>query len=149
MTWDPVRQCEIFKHLDDEQFAHIKARLKHAAALPGDILYAEGAPADTVAVVISGELQALKASKLHYGKVTLCEFGPGDIIGEMALIADPYRSATVKVNTKVELASFSRADFGALERQRPDIALGILKGILRILAQRLQDTSADLADQQQ
>lgn len=148
MEWDPVRQCDIFKHLDDEQFAHIQARLRYTTIAAGAVLYAEGEPADTVSIVVSGELQALKTSRLHQGKVVLCEFGPGDIIGEMALMADPERSATVKVNSHVELASFSRADFGALERQRPDIALNILKGVLRILTQRLQDTSADLADQQ-
>jgi hypothetical protein len=36
--------------------------------------------------------------------------------------------------------------YGTLERQRPDIALLIMKAVARILAERLQDTSADLAD---
>jgi CRP/FNR family cyclic AMP-dependent transcriptional regulator len=148
MQLDPVRHCEIFRMLDDEQYAHIAARLKHSKAQPDDVLYSEGAPADTISIVASGELHAMKTSRVHQGKVVLCEFGPGDIIGEMALLADPERSATVKVNTPVELATFSRADFGALERQRPDIALTILKGVVRILAQRLQDTSADFADYQ-
>lgn len=146
MHSDPVRHCELFKHLDDEQFSLIAPRLKPMTAQTGDILYAEGAPADTVAIVLEGELQALKTSKIHDGKTVLCEFGPSDIIGEMALLSDPERSATVRVLKPSRLAQFSRADFGVMKRQRPDIALTMLEGVVRILAQRLQDTSADLAD---
>lgn len=77
---------------------------------------------------------------------TSCEFGPSDVIGEMALLSDRKRSASIRAQTPVQLASFQRAVYGALERQRPDIALLILKAVGRILAERLQDTSADLAD---
>lgn len=147
MHQDPLRSSELFKHLDDEQFSQIAPRLKFYEADKNDILYAEGAPADTVAIVIEGELQAMKTSKIHHGKTVLCEFGPSDIIGEMALLSDPERSATVRVLEHTKLATFSRADFGVMKRQRPDIALSMLEGVVRILAQRLQDTSADLADQ--
>lgn len=147
MPIDPVRQCELFKHLDDEQFSHIAPRLKYFSAAPGDTLYAEGAPADTVAIVLEGQLQALKTSKIHAGKTVLCDFGVSDIMGEMALLSDPERSATVRVLTPTQYAQFSRADFGVMKRQRPDIALAMLEGVVRVLAQRLQDTSADLADQ--
>jgi CRP-like cAMP-binding protein len=142
-----VRQSEIFKHLDDEQFAQIAARLRFVNVDADAVFYEEGAAADTVSIVVDGHLQALKSSRIHHGKVVLCEFEPKDVIGEMALLADPERSATVKAISASRLASFTRADFGVMERQRPDIALSMLKGILRIMSQRLQDTSADLADQ--
>ncbi len=147
MTLDPVRRCELFKHLDDEQFAQIAPRLKYFNADANDILYAEGEPADTVSIVIEGSLHALKTSMIHDGKTVLCEFGPSDIIGEMALLSDPERSATVRVLSTSRLAHFSRADFGVMKKQRPDIALSMLEGVVRILARRLQDTSAELADQ--
>ncbi len=79
MTLDPVRRCELFKHLDDEQFAQIAPRLKYFNADANDILYAEGEPADTVSIVIEGSLHALKTSMIHDGKTVLCEFGPSDI----------------------------------------------------------------------
>ena len=147
MNDDTVRQSDIFKHLDDEQFGHIGARLKFANVEANAVFYEEGDAADTISVVVYGDLQALKSSRIHNGKVVLCEFGPKDVIGEMALLADPERSATVKAISPSRLASFTRADFGVMERQRPDIALSMMKGILRIMSQRLQDTSADLADQ--
>jgi CRP-like cAMP-binding protein len=142
-----VRQSEIFKHLDDEQFAHIATRLRFVNVDADAIFYEEGAAADTISVVVDGHLQALKSSRIHHGKVVLCEFESKDVIGEMALLSDPERSATVKAISPSRLASFTRADFGVMERQRPDIALSMMKGILRIMSQRLQDTSADLADQ--
>lgn len=142
-----VRESEIFKHLDDEQFAHIAERLRFVNVEADAVFYEEGDAADTISIVVDGHLQALKSSRIHHGKVVLCEFEPKDVIGEMALLADPERSATVKSISPSRLASFTRADFGVMERQRPDIALSMMKGILRIMSQRLQDTSADLADQ--
>lgn len=141
-----VRHCALFKLLDDEQFAHIEPRLHMIELAAGEVLYSEGAPADTVSIVIEGALEAIKMSQLGGDETILSEFGSGDVIGEMALLSDRTRSASIRAQTKTRLASFQRSVYGALERQRTDIALTIMKSVGRIMAQRLQDTSADLAD---
>lgn len=146
MNRDIIRHCPLFRLLDDEQFSHIEDRLRLIELEAGQVLYSEGAVADTVSIVVSGTLEAVKMSILGGEETILSEFGPSDVIGEMALLSDRKRSASIRAQTPVQLASFQRAVYGALERQRPDIALLILKAVGRILAERLQDTSADLAD---
>jgi CRP-like cAMP-binding protein len=144
---DMIRKSQLFRSLDDEQFEHIRPRLKHIALNACEVLYSEGSPADTVAIVLAGSLAAIKMSVHGGGETILSEFGPSDVIGEMALLSDRNRSASIRAIEKSELAILPRAFFGALERQRPDIALAIMKGLGRILAQRLQDTSSELADE--
>lgn len=146
MHRDTVRHCQLFTLLDDEQFAHIEPRLQVIELQAGQVLYSEGAPADTVSIVMEGSLEAVKMSVRGGEETILSEFGPADVIGEMALLSDRNRSASIRAQTHTRLASFQRAVYGSLERQRPDIAMRIMKAVARILAQRLQDTSADLAD---
>lgn len=141
-----VRDCPLFKLLDDEQFAHIAPRLHMMDLKAGDVLYSEGSPADTVSIVISGALEAIKMSVLGGEETVLSEFVTSDVIGEMALLSDRKRSASIRAQIPSTVASFQRAIYGTLERQRPDIALLVMKSVAQILAVRLQDTSADLAD---
>jgi CRP-like cAMP-binding protein len=143
---DVIRHCPLFKLLDDEQFEHIEPRLQFIKLNAGDIFYSEGAPADTVSIVINGTLEAIKMSAMGGEQTILSEFGTGDVIGEMALLSDRKRSASIRAQTLTTVASFQRAVYGSLERQRPDIAMTIMKAVAKILAERLQDTSADLAD---
>ena len=144
---DMIRNSQLFKLLDDEQFEQIKPRLQQLTLAPGEVLYSEGAPADTISIVLVGSLLAIKMSVLGGEETVLSEFGPSDVIGEMALLSDRKRSASIRAQETTRLAIFPRAFYGSLEKQRPDIALAIMKGVARILAQRLQDTSADLADE--
>jgi CRP-like cAMP-binding protein len=67
MNMDVIRRCPLFKLLDDEQFAHIEPRLQIIKLAAGEILYSEGAPADTVSIVTEGALEAIKMrlEKLH------------------------------------------------------------------------------------
>ncbi|MBP8030495.1 MAG: cyclic nucleotide-binding domain-containing protein [Pseudomonadales bacterium] len=146
MNMDVIRRCPLFKLLDDEQFAHIEPRLQIIKLAAGEILYSEGAPADTVSIVTEGALEAIKMSILGGEQTVLSEFGVSDVIGEIALLSDRKRSASIRAQTPTTVASFQRAVYGTLERQRPDIALAIMKAVAKILAERLQDTSADLAD---
>ncbi len=147
MSTELIRDSQLFRLLDDEQFAHIAPRLQDISLRAGEVLYSEGSPADTVSIVLEGALVAVKMSKLGGEETVLSEFGPRDVIGEMALLSDRQRSASIRAQEPARLACFSRAVYGALEKQRPDIALLIMKNVARILAQRLQDTSADLADE--
>ena len=64
MNMDVIRRCPLFKLLDDEQFAHIEPRLQIIKLAAGEILYSEGAPADTVSIVTEGALEAIKMSIL-------------------------------------------------------------------------------------
>ncbi len=111
----------------------------------GEVLFKEGEKGDYVCFVAEGSLDVLKKSeKGHY--VTLATLLRGRSIGEMAVIDDFPRSATVRARTPAALVILTRKKFELILDEQPAIGVKILKGISRLLSQNLRKTSSRLAD---
>jgi len=93
----------------------------------GTTVLREGEPGDHMFVVMEGEL----AITIH-GKVVALA-GPGEIVGEMALINSQTRSATVVAETDCVLADIDRSSFDSLLKYVPDFTTHVLN----VLAGRL------------
>jgi CRP-like cAMP-binding protein len=101
----------------------------------GQVVFKEGEPGVEAYLVRSGYITVWK----HDGsnKIELATRGPGEIIGEMALIDDKTRSATVTAKTKVEVEVITRNDLKTMMLSTPEpLAL-----ILHQLMSRLRDTN--------
>jgi CRP-like cAMP-binding protein len=72
-------------------------------------------------------------------RVTLSVLGPGESIGEMALLDDSHRSATVEAVEDSTILVIDRNSFHVLIRSRPDLALLIMRNLSRRLRQRTAD----------
>jgi CRP/FNR family cyclic AMP-dependent transcriptional regulator len=96
---------------------------------PGQALFREGEPAACMYVVRSGTV------RVSTGTTVLEEFGPGSILGEMALIEDSPRSATVTAVSDCEIAVVDRHRFLFLVQQTPSFALNVMK----VLSHRLRE----------
>jgi CRP/FNR family transcriptional regulator, cyclic AMP receptor protein len=96
---------------------------------PGQALFREGETADCMYVVRSGTV------RVSTGTTVLEELGPGSILGEMALIEDSPRSATVTAVSECEIAGVDRHRFLFLVQQTPSFALNVMK----VLSHRLRE----------
>jgi CRP-like cAMP-binding protein len=96
---------------------------------PGEALFREGEPASCMYVVRSGSV------RISTGTTVLEEIGPGSILGEMALIEDTPRSATVTAIDDCEIAVVDRHRFLFLVQQTPNFALNVMK----VLSHRLRE----------
>jgi len=85
-------------------------------------------------VVIEGEIEIL------VGSTTVEIAGPGSIVGEMALIDDEPRSATVVAKTHSRLVGVDRGQFQYMVSEGPFFALQVMK----VMADRLRKTNARL-----
>jgi CRP-like cAMP-binding protein len=65
--------------------------------------------------------------------IVLNQFGPGDIFGEMALLDNKPRSAGIMALAPLEVLTLNRAEFLAVLREHPSVALETLRGISRKL----------------
>ncbi len=81
-----------------------------------------------------------------YAFAALATLTKGRSIGEMAVIDDFPRSATVRARTKGTLVLLTRQGFEVILEQHPGIGVKILKGISRLLSQNLRKTSSRLVD---
>jgi CRP/FNR family transcriptional regulator, cyclic AMP receptor protein len=94
----------------------------------GDTIFREGDLADEFFVVVRGEVE------IRSGNRRLETLGPKGIFGEMALIDDSPRSATVVALTDVTVAPIKEMQFLFLVKHMPTFALKVM----RVLAQRLR-----------
>ena len=75
--------------------------------------------------------------------ITLANFGPGDIFGELAMFDDESRSATVETLEPTEVIAILGGDMRRLLSEHPDIAVKLLAA----LGRRLRETNERLARQ--
>jgi thioredoxin reductase (NADPH) len=80
---------------------------------PGDIVLKEGGPADRFYMVIKGEAEATQRGP-DGSQVVINRFGPGDYFGEIGLLHDAPRKATVRAKTSLELMALDRKTFATL-----------------------------------
>jgi CRP-like cAMP-binding protein len=97
----------------------------------GEIIFREGDPASELYVIKSGRVDVTSGNRL------LATFGEHDIFGEMALIDNSPRSATVTAVTDVELVPVDEKQFLFLVSHTPFFALRVM----RVLANRLRVTT--------
>jgi CRP/FNR family transcriptional regulator len=97
---------------------------------------------DTCYVIRDGRARAVR-SHPSGRSITLADFGPGDIFGELALFDQEPRSATVEVLEPTEVIAILGADMRRLMTEHPSIAVKLIAS----LAQRLRATNERLARQ--
>jgi len=96
----------------------------------GDTIFRQGDPADFVYVIAKGEVEVTREEA---GEVkALARLSQGHYFGEMALLSDVPRTATVRAVTDVEVLTWSRADFTTLYAYLPDLQ----KSVDEIVQQR-------------
>ena len=99
---------------------------------PGDSLFREGEKGEKMYVLLEGEMEIL------LGDFVLETVGQGALIGEMALIDDSSRTASVVAKTPCRLAEIDRRRFHFLVQQTPHFATHVMK----TLADRLRHMNA-------
>jgi NTE family protein len=90
-----LRQLALFKHLDDAELAELAAELEWFAMPGGATLFDFGDPSDALYVLQSGSLGVFKPDddgKYHLDGVVAA----GETVGELGLMIDAPRSATVR-----------------------------------------------------
>ena len=106
----------------------------------GETLINEGDPSDALFVVASGRLQAFVGGAT--GESQVGEIGRGELIGEMGILANEPRSATVRTLRDSNLVRIPRADFIRFLEDQPNELLKIM----RLLIGRLRSSNrADVA----
>jgi CRP-like cAMP-binding protein len=100
----------------------------------GQALFREGEVGATMFVVLAGSADVM------VGKTVVGIIRPGSIVGEMALVDDERRSATVITRTPCEVVALSKSDFDRLLSERPDFA----RYVLKLVVDRLRRTNQDL-----
>ncbi|MGQ0504740.1 MAG: cyclic nucleotide-binding domain-containing protein, partial [Myxococcaceae bacterium] len=77
--------------------------------------------------------------KVAQGEVPIGELGPGDYLGELALITQGQRLCTATALTAVSAVEIRHADFQKLLTQKPQACIKLLMGIVTAFGQKVLD----------
>jgi CRP-like cAMP-binding protein len=105
----------------------------------GEVVFHRGDPADSLNLIRKGRFSVLIVTPLGDAAM-LSVRGPGDAFGELALLGEPVRSATVSALEPAETYSVHRDEFERLRHEHPivnDVLIGILTDRLRRLSDQL------------
>lgn len=108
------------------------------------VLCREGAYEEIFYVIASGTAVITKTIGDMEGERTLREVGMGDLVGEMALIQNAPRSATVRTTSECTVLEMDKAHFETMLRRSPRMALDIIRTTLDRLRENDQTMIADL-----
>ncbi len=141
-TSELLHRVPVFSTLGSEELQRVAevAVPRHFEA--GEVVFREGDESSTCYVVRSGHARAIR-EHTDGRSLTLANFGPGDIFGELAMFDDERRSATIEAAEPMEAIAILATDMRRLLREHPAIAVKLLQS----LGRRLRETNERLTRQ--
>jgi len=114
---DLIGTVPLLNGLSDDVLGRLAEQAKAVTFLAKDIIIGEGDRGDALYIITHGVISVYKGDKL------LAELRNGDFFGEMALLGDQVRTATVKAKTPSTLLRLSRRDVISLAESDPELKL--------------------------
>jgi CRP/FNR family cyclic AMP-dependent transcriptional regulator len=142
---DCLSGITIFADLDVPELNTVSEHMHVSRLETGDIVFSEGDPGDDVCFVVDGILDVWKSYNGRLEKKIAVK-APGGSIGEMAVVGNFCRTATVKARTDTTLLTLSRERLNQICDIHPGIGVKILRAMARLLSNHLRDTSQELLE---
>ena len=136
-----LARASLFSKLSDRELDDLVQVSRVQKLRPREELCHKGDPGSQVYLISKGRLKAMTSSA-EGDDVVFNILGPGEVFGEIALLGETPRTATVAAIEPCELLVIDRRDFLALLRRHPEAAIALL----RVLALRLKRISELVED---
>ncbi|GAB4281652.1 MAG: hypothetical protein Kow0056_17230 [Coriobacteriia bacterium] len=129
-----LARVPLFSQCAPDELAAIAELAQEQSFEPGQIIVTQGTPGQAFYIVLSGRVEILRDGR------SLGAYGPGDFFGEMSLLDNAPRSATIRALEPTTCVMLSSWDFKALLERNPSIAIRLLEVLsrrLRVADERL------------
>ena len=124
-----LSQVPLLRQLERAELARLAGRFDEAVYAKGDVVWTEGEPADRFLVVVRGQLDVWSPE----GERILSRVGPGGHLGEIGLLLDGCRTATVTASRATRVLALGREPFRALIENQGKVGAEIARGLGRQL----------------
>lgn len=138
-----LRGLNLFKGLDDPSLIQLGKLFDERIFNQDEVIFNEGDPGNSMMVIASGEVRVSQTSG-EKTEETLMVLKKGDIFGEMGLLDDLPRSATIIAHSNVITMEIARPAFLAFIQKDCISGVRILLTLSRILSARLRETDEKL-----
>ncbi len=119
---------------------------KYSKYNPGQIIIHEGDQGNTMLLILSGSVIVTKKNPGTGQNFVIATRNAGEFIGEMALVEESPRFATIKADTVCEVLEFSKANFEKIIKEKPSFATQVLKSLSTKLRESDSRRTAELIE---
>ena len=133
-------QASIFQAMSAEEITSITALGKLFNVAAGQPVIQTGQQDDEMYIVVDGEILERRLD----GELPSFRIGPGQVIGEIALLTGSIRASDFVAASNVQLASLSRQSMARLMKARPELAARLLFNLARLQSQKLIRANQDM-----
>jgi CRP-like cAMP-binding protein len=130
---DALKRAPLFGELSRKEIGELAKLTEDLDVAPGKVLCKEGAIGREFFVIMEGEVEVSR------GGQPVATLGSGEFVGEIALLEDVPRTATVTAKTPLRFFVMTRRSFHRLLDANPQVE----RKLLRALAKRVVSTSSD------
>jgi signal transduction histidine kinase/predicted CoA-binding protein len=123
-----LRRIPLFSGLPEDALEHLARRAEQVRLKPGDLLFEEGDPGNAAYVVENGKLEVTK----HSGgrEVLLAVRQTGEVFGELAVLEEAQRMASVRARTGSTLLAIHKVHLDDLIDRNPVVARAMVSAVL-------------------
>jgi hypothetical protein len=127
-----LRRVSLFADLAPSDLKQIAALARESQHVDGATLGREGEVGDQLFVIVSGVVRIVVG-----GDRVIARRSTGEVIGEMSIVADIPRTASLVCEGDVRVLGITKRDFSAILTDRPSVA----RAIIRVLSMRLAEST--------
>jgi CRP/FNR family transcriptional regulator/CRP/FNR family cyclic AMP-dependent transcriptional regulator len=145
MTPAPLgMRSPLFAPLEEEEQRALADSCRTRRFRAGEVLFHEGDPGHALFLLRSGHVKIVQIAA-DGAELILHVYGPGDTLGELALVDDGPRSATAVAMERVEALALHREEFLALLARHPAVAIAVLNKVISMVRRLNQQMHAVLS----
>ncbi|MFN3972563.1 MAG: cyclic nucleotide-binding domain-containing protein [Gemmobacter sp.] len=134
-----LRQVPLFAGVSAPRLKLLAFTSDRVTYRPGEVMCQQGEPGDAAFVILSGRADILVDGP--QGQAKVAEIAENSIVGEIAILCDVSRTATVRALTQVEALRIGKENFLKLLMDFPEMTIEVV----RVLADRLSHTTQELS----
>jgi CRP/FNR family cyclic AMP-dependent transcriptional regulator len=128
-----LKRAPLFEGLSRKELAELARHTEDLEVPAGEVLCKEGDTGHEFFVIVDGEIGVTSNGR------NVAQRGSGDFVGEIALLEDTTRMATVTAKTPLRVFVLTREDFRKLVRDNPNVE----RKVMQALARRVVELSRD------
>ncbi len=136
-----LAQNPLFGHLNDGELASLARQARCLRFSPGEAVVREGDPGDSLYQLVIGQVEVRKQQTGH-GDLAVAQLHPGDIFGEMSLLTDSPRSASVMAINECVLLEVAQQHIAPLIQRNPSL-MEELAHLVTARRDQLEDLNTD------
>lgn len=138
-----LRDVPLLARLSEADLRALASRGRARSYRAGAVLFREGDPGDALFVVVEGDVRVVVLSAAG-GEATVALLGPGEFVGDLALLDGRPRSASAIAHRAAKTLVVTRDDFRRWLSERPKASFALLEA-LSLRVRRTDEALADLS----